>query len=219
MKKEDIFRDTKNFYLNGKTCISPLLLEFARNNAGHKLLDVGCATGEYAKELKRLGFDVVGVDINPEYVKQAMDNGVESYAIEGQSLTQKFPEKYFDTVLLFEVLEHVDRPGEILEQVKKVAKKNILITVPNCTGYSELKRYGLTFEHMLEQDHVNFFTKDDLSELLKSYFDRFHIYEREPLFLGKLGLPAWLYYPISAGYALKLVKPKISYRLYAIVEL
>ena len=123
-----------------------MLLEFARNNAGHKLLDVGCATGEYAKELKRLGFDVVGVDINPEYVIEAMDNGVQSYAIEGQSLTQKFPEKYFNTVLLFEVLEHVDRTWRnILEQVKKVAKKNILITVPNCTGYSELKRYGLTF--------------------------------------------------------------------------
>ena len=34
-----------------------------------------------------------------------------------------FEDKSFDTVILFEILEHVSRPVEILKEAKRVAKK------------------------------------------------------------------------------------------------
>jgi len=216
MKKEDIFRDTKNWYSNTSNYASQRLITFAVNNAVNKILDVGCATGEYCQKLNGLGFKCVGVDINLEYIAKAKENGIEAYVMSGESLD--FPDNSFDTVLLFEVLEHVDNPNSVLKEAKRVAIKNILVTVPNCTEFSALRRLGLTYEHMLERDHIIFFTKKDLEDLLSKHFKKFRVEEREPIAMGAIGLPWWLKYPILVLYKLKLIKADIYFRLYAVAE-
>lgn len=213
MKKENIFRNTKNWYLDKSNYTSQSLIKFTVNNAGTNILDVGCATGEYCQKLNGLGFKCVGVDVNPEYIIRAKKSGVKAYVINGKSLN--FTDNSFDTVLLFEVLEHVKYPDIILKEVKRVAK-NVLITVPNCFEFFTLKKFGLTYEHMLEKDHVNFFTKKDLEDLLSKHFKKFRVEEREPLAFGAIGLPWWLRYPILVLQRLKLIKREIYYRLYAI---
>ena len=147
MKKEEIFRDTKSWYQKADNYASPKLIDFATQYAENKILDVGCATGEYCKWLNKLGFESIGVDINLEYVEKAKTNGVTAYCMDAKSL--KFPDNSFDTVLLFEVLEHVDNPRDVLVEAKRVARKNILITVPDCTAIFELRNFNLTYEHML----------------------------------------------------------------------
>ena len=71
MKNNEIFRDTENYYLEINGSVSKLLINFARENAGETILDMGCATGEYCYELNEVGFNCIGVDINPEYIKRA----------------------------------------------------------------------------------------------------------------------------------------------------
>jgi len=60
--------------------------------------------------------------------------------------------------------------------------------VPNCSAFFTLKRFGLTYEHMLEKDHINFFTKKDMEDLLSKHFKKFRVEEREPLTFGVIGL-------------------------------
>ena len=216
MKKENIFRNTKNWYLDKSNYTSQSLIKFTVNNAGTNILDVGCATGEYCQKLNGLGFKCVGVDVNPEYIARAKKSGVKAYVINGKSLN--LTDNSFDTALLFEVLEHVKYPDIILEEVKRIAKKNVLITVPNCSAFFTLKRFGLTYEHMLEKDHINFFTKKDMEDLLSKHFKKFRVEEREPLTFGVIGLPWWVRYPILVLQRLKLIKREIYYRLYAVAE-
>jgi len=71
---------------------------------------------------------------------------------------------------------------------------------------------------MLDQDHVNFFTKQDLEELLSREFSKFKVDEREVIGMGLIDLPVWLSYPILALYKLKIIKSSIYYRLYAIAS-
>lgn len=71
---------------------------------------------------------------------------------------------------------------------------------------------------MLEKDHINFFTKKDMEDLLSKHFKKFRVEEREPLAFGAIGLPWWLRYPISVLQRLKLIKREIYYRLYAVAE-
>lgn len=215
MKKENIFRNTKNWYLDKSNYTSQNLIKFTVNNAGTNILDVGCATGEYCQKLNGLGFKCVGVDVNSEYIVKAKKNGVKAYVMNGKSLD--FTDNSFDTVLLFEVLEHVKYPDIILKEVKRVAK-NVLITVPNCSEFFTLKKFGLTYEHMLEKDHINFFTKKDLEDLLSKHFKKFRVEVREPLAFGAIGLPWWLRFPILVLQRLKLIKREIYYRLYAVAE-
>lgn len=217
MKREELFRDTKNWYLKTSNYASPKLIGFVTQHAYKKILDVGCATGEYCKKLNNLGFESTGIDINSEYVAEAKTNGVEAYCMDAKST--EFPDNSFDTVLLFEVLEHIGDPQDVLIEARRVARKNILITVPDCTAASKLRSLGFTYEHMLERDHVNFFTVKDLEELLSSHFESFKIEQREPVALGAVGLPRWLQKPIRLLHKLKIIKPNIYFRLYAVVDL
>ena len=219
MLRTEIFRDTNNYYLNGYDNLSDKLVNFAKNHSGKKILDIGCATGDYSKRLTELNFQVVGIDINPDYVDLARKNNIEAYCLDAKHLSDKFPEKSFDTVLLFEVLEHVEDPEKIIEQAKKVARKNILITVPDSTGYYNLKALGLTYEHMLEQDHRSFFTITELENLLKKFSDHVEVIEDEPLPIGGIGLPFWLRYPVSTLYRHNLLRSNVYMRLYAVIDL
>jgi len=181
LTREKIYRDSKTWYIEvEQPLFSGHVMNFCRQHAGKKILDFGCATGGYCLELKRLGFECVGVDINEEYIKIARDKGVDAYTIKKHV---PFVDKSFDTVIMFELLEHVQNPDEILKEAKRVARKNILITVPNCGNFESLRSYGLTYEHFLELDHKSFFTKDSLGELLSKHFDNFEITEEEPVMI------------------------------------
>ena len=220
MENNEIFRDTKNWYLTIDPCTSPESIDFVTRHAGNKILDLGCATGGYCSNLNNLGFKCTGIDINSEYVQKARENGIEAYIMGGNNL--EFPDNSFDTVLLFEILEHADKPYEILRESKRVAKKNVLITVPNCTQFFELKSSGLTYEHILEKDHVNFFTKKDLENLISTEFKTFKVIEDDPINLNQLsfimGSPLWLRLPIGLFNKLKFIKSDLYYRLYAVAD-
>lgn len=213
LKREDIFRDSRSWYagMRDASMFSGRLIDFCRAHAGKKILDFGCASGNYCLELGRLGFDCTGVDINEEYIKTALSRGVNALRVKD---SLPFEDKSFDTVILFEILEHVSCPAEILKEAKRVAKKNVLLTVPNNTEFEMLKRANLTYEHMLEEDHSNFFTKDSLSGLLSGCFDRFSIRKEEPVAVQSL-LPWYLRKAVSLGMRLGFVRPKVYYRLYA----
>lgn len=217
---KEIFRDTKDWYLNNEVYASLKLVKFAACNAGEEILDLGCATGDYCSNLESMGFSCTGVDINPEYVQKACEKGIKAYVMSVDNLD--FPDNSFDTVLLFEVLEHIKNPEDVLKEAKRVARKNILVTVPNCTQFLELKSSGLTYEHVLEKDHINFFTKKDMENLISKEFNKFKVKEDEPISLYQLliiaGLPKWLGLLILLFNKAKIIKPKLYYRLYAVIE-
>ncbi|MDP3066980.1 MAG: class I SAM-dependent methyltransferase [Methanobacteriaceae archaeon] len=216
MRDNHIFRDTRDWYLEKEGYASPLLLDFATQNAGKTILDLGCATGEYCIKLEKMGFECTGVDINTQYVEIARKNGVNAVVASGDDL--KFADDSFDTVLLFEILEHVENPQNLLKEAKRVAKKNVLITVPNCGQLSQLSQFNLTYEHLLEQDHVNFFTKNDLEDLIAVEFKEFKVKEGEEIKLGALSLPLPLKIIILGLYKIRIIKSNIYYRLYAVAE-
>lgn len=46
-----IFRDTKDWYLDNDKYASKNLIKFAVENSGEEVLDLGCATGDYCRNL------------------------------------------------------------------------------------------------------------------------------------------------------------------------
>ncbi len=214
MDRSDIFRNSKKYYLNARNTVSDDLIDFALKNSGKDVLDIGCATGEYCLELKKHGLKCTGIDINQSYVTMANKNNVEAYQMDAGDL--KFKDNSFDTVLLFEVLEHVTTPEAVLKEAKRVARNNILLTVPNCTGFNELVSHALTFEHMLDETHVNFFTKKSLEGLLSEIFNDFKVEEREPLLLV---YNRFLQSSIRGLYRLGIFKPSVYGRLYGNIKI
>lgn len=217
LTRDSVYRDSKNWYRNlpRGAGYSDKLLAFCLERAGKEILDYGCATGEYCVQLQKRGYRCQGADTNQEYIRQALIKGVKAHLIQDKL---PFEDKSFDTVLMFELLEHVQDPGSVLKEAGRVARKNILITVPDNSEFLMLKACGLTYEHMLELDHLRFFTQESLSRLLAEHFPRWRVNRGEPLAVYRL-LPWYIRKPVSLLVRLGLYRPLVYFRLYAEAEL
>jgi ubiquinone/menaquinone biosynthesis C-methylase UbiE len=211
-------RDTKSFYLahEPEELVAAAHLKWVRERAGAEILDLGCGTGGYCLALAREGFRCTGADVNAAYVGRAREAGVDAHVIRpGEPLP--FAERSFDTVLLFEVLEHVPDHAALLREARRVARRNVLVTVPNNGAEPLLRAASLAFDHMLDVDHVHFFTKESLEQALGTVFSDVRVEEREhkdlSVYLRTLPLP--LAAALGAAVKLRLVRPRLSYRLFA----
>jgi len=100
-------------------------LDWLKKNIEGRILEVGCATGYV---LQYVGGHV-GVDINPERLEVARQRGLEVYLMDATDL--KFPDNSFDTVLLPEVLEHLE-PEQAVKSLREALRvgRKVLITLP-----------------------------------------------------------------------------------------
>ncbi len=109
------------------------------------------------------GYDVFGIDLI--YYEEWKNLKKERF-VQGDILHLPFGDEQFDTVLLFEVFEHLEHPSQILDEIRRITKKNIIVSVPDCELHSFLRESGLTFFHWVDRTHVSFFTEESLKNLL-----------------------------------------------------
>lgn len=113
-------------------------------------------------------------------------------------LTLPFADGAFDSALCLEVLEHIEEPRAFLREVKRVAPRQLIVSVPNCELLGYLWDHLATPWHMLESTHVNYFTRWSLGSLLREFYPqvelRFHTpyplqtIERTPLHYNLLAI-------------------------------
>lgn len=210
-------RDTKDWYLTQDPIkvVSNGIIAFVRKKTGNKILDFGCGPGGYSARLTQLGFDCTGADINEKYLKIAQGLRVKTSLVKDNKLD--FPDDHFDTALLIEVLEHLEDPASVLKEIKRVVKKNVLITVPNSTRARELSAANVVFEHFLDIDHKNYFTASSLKELLAKEFREVKIWEKEAIDadLTLTLLPKIIALPVALFFLTHLLKAKFFFHLYA----
>jgi SAM-dependent methyltransferase len=208
-------RDSRSWYLDADPLdqVDYALVDFAAAHAGQEVLDLGCGLGGYSLELGRRGFAVRGLDVSTEYVERARGLGVEADVYDGAVLP--LDDGAVDTVVLLEVIEHLDDPATLLAEAKRVARRNVLLSTPNST-----QSFGTTpveFSHMLDLDHRRTFTVDSLRELLDGVFGTSHVEQTAPVDarLAAAILPGVLRPPYRWLHRAGLAKPRFFTRLLA----
>src|SRR5712664_294024 len=109
------------WYMNGLK-LRYLLADLSQIHG--RVLDVGCGAGSVAKAVKRErpDLEVVGCDVSRSAlaVAEASPEGVNFRAGEAEKLP--FADGEFDFVWIFDVLEHVEKPEQVLREVARVLK-------------------------------------------------------------------------------------------------
>jgi glycosyltransferase involved in cell wall biosynthesis len=98
------------------------------NLVGKKILEIGCSNG-YGTQFFPADIDYTGVDYDPIIVDVAVEQGWGTHAKFFNADINKFPLEQYDTIVAFEVIEHIDNGLEVVEMLKKHCKR-LLITVP-----------------------------------------------------------------------------------------
>ncbi len=146
-----------------------------------RLLEIGCATGEFLRLAARAGFDVEGVEPEPFTSTQARTlHGLN--VITGTLAEAAYRSGQFDVVALFHVLEHLDSPRQIMTEVNRILRLGgiAIIETPNIdtVWFRLLKSRWRQFI----PDHYYFFTPQTLSRLMRE--TGFHVLE-----VKKVGKP------------------------------
>lgn len=89
-----------------------------------RILEAGCGAGRFIRTVKAIfpHLETHGADVSAEAIRRARtyDDGV-TYA-EGSLSHLPYPDAYFDAVLLFDVLEHVENPCQALNEIARVLR-------------------------------------------------------------------------------------------------
>jgi len=98
---------------------------------GGRLLDIGCGSGTYLTRMRTMGWDASGVEPNDDACQSAIAAGHKVFC--GQLLDAAWPSDYFDAISLWDTLEHIHNPEQVLEECHRILKTDgiLAVNVPN----------------------------------------------------------------------------------------
>jgi SAM-dependent methyltransferase len=135
-------------------------------DAGCRILEIGCGSGELLKVLKDRGFqNVLGVDPSPGCIQTAQS----LYQIPGIAatvLTVPQPELPYDVLILIGVMEHIRDLDPAIERLKNLVSDTgrIYLEVPDASQY--VPNLDAPFQEF-SIEHISFFSIRSLTNLMQ----------------------------------------------------
>lgn len=183
-----------------------------RFTRGKSVLDVGCGYGLYVDYASSLGFNATGVDFVDEFIESAKKSKKGNF-IKGKAEKLPFKNNEFDTVFLFDILEHGD-DVKILQEAKRVCNKRILAIVPKNVDFA-LEQTGVIFRHYIDKSHLREYKEGDIGHLAKKaglrvvHLRKIHPLYNETIFLALFKGPVFLKKLLRK--IIFLILPKVDY--------
>ncbi len=140
-----------------------------------RVLDIGCATGCFASALAKKKCQVWGIDKNSEALKKA-GKYCQKTIIRDVDVRASLPvpKKYFDYVIMLDVIEHLVHPENVLSMLQPHLKDGgkVILSTPNIAHASiRLMLLKGEFQYaslgIMDNTHVHFYTRSTFGDLLK----------------------------------------------------
>ena len=101
--------------------------------AGERILEAGAGRGRWVFHLRRLGYDVIGIDVADSDIAHALQHDPDVPITRADVLRTGFPDASFGAVISLGVVEHfIDGPGPAFDEVRRIVRPGglFLVTVP-----------------------------------------------------------------------------------------
>lgn len=143
----------------------------AKKTGGKRMLEFGSGPGLFLKYAKKRGWKVLGIEASKQAIAFSKKNKI--------PVIDKFYEEVnpndlgkFDAIVMFEFLEHVPDPAHVLKFSHKLLKPDGIISIGVPNDYNPLQRIVRKYLRvkpywLAPPFHINYFTIDSLSKLLK----------------------------------------------------
>lgn len=137
------------------------LIDIERIASRGRLLDVGCATGLFVDMATSRGWETTGIDVSAFAIQQA--RRYKGTFLVADLMTVSLPPQSFDVITMFDVIEHVRQPIEVLRRAARLLSNRGLLVVetPNVGGLLAWVM-GQRWPHYRPPEHLFYFTPASL---------------------------------------------------------
>jgi 2-polyprenyl-3-methyl-5-hydroxy-6-metoxy-1,4-benzoquinol methylase len=138
------------------------------------VLDIGCGAGGVGRAIRSRADRLTGIELDPLAAERASEvyDEVHTGPVEDVLDSVEGP---FDTMLAYDVLEHLTDPASVLRRVRALASQQALlhVSVPNARHWSLVRdlvlrgTFGYTETGHRDETHLRWLTPRDLTTLLE----------------------------------------------------
>jgi len=146
-----------------------------------RVLDIGCHEGMMLLYCQKNGSNVEfhGMDIRQDRLNLALERGYKSTKLQDvRSFPFPYPDGFFDVVVCSHILEHLEHPEKVLQELNRIIKEEGLLIVGVPTGLLPgilWRRYVVPLYNPLQRKeavlsrfgHISFFSLPELRKLLR----------------------------------------------------
>lgn len=131
-----------------------------------RVLDIGCGNGNFLEHARRVGWQTVGLEVDPISSEIARRRGFEVISRLLEDAT--FPAESFDVVTMSHVIEHLPDPRRTLEECRRILKPGgwLVMATPN-TGSLGHARFGRDWLGLDAPRHLIIFNPRAMTSLVE----------------------------------------------------
>jgi len=154
----------KNFFDDITLILHPIKTEIK------SAFEIGCGEGYVTSHIHHLGIPIAGADVSSRIIEVAKKNHPDIHFSVLSIYDLNTIQIQYDLVVANEVFEHLSNPDKAIEELKKIAKKYILISVPNEPYFRMANILRLKYLKSAGNTpgHINHWSKKQLKKFLVS---------------------------------------------------
>lgn len=136
-----------------------------------KILDIGCATGEFLAMCREHHYEPYGVEPSRQ-AREAAASKLNLY-VDPEEMLAEYPEGFFDVITLWHVLEHVHDLNGRIREISRVLKPDgvLIIAVPNSQS-ADSQAYKKFWAAWDLPRHLYHFSRESLNNLFVKHLYR-----------------------------------------------
>jgi SAM-dependent methyltransferase len=184
-----------------------------------RYLEIGCAGGATLAEARDRGFDTIGVELSPEMAEWGRKNlNLDIRA--GKLEQQHFLDNSFDVVYLGDVIEHLLKPKEVLQEIRRVLKPGGIVVLAYPMELNHIVPHLRRFFRLQRQSpnkpyHLFYYTTRTLRRFLEHCGFEIKVEKVDKVLHRQ---PVWVYAADSLNYVLTKLTGKWGDRGFTIAR-